>query len=48
MEDLGVVLGTLSEKREAKDQYKKFNEKLKQYILGEIQNPEDIIFLVRD
>ena len=44
----GAVLGTTSEQREAKNQYKKFSEKLKQYILIEYQNPEYIIILVRD
>ena len=37
----------MSEQREAKDQYKKFSEKLKQYILRVFQNPENIIVLVR-
>ena len=48
MEDLGAVLGATSEQIEAKDQYKKFSEKMKQYILREFQNYEDIIVLVRD
>ena len=48
MEDLGAVLGATSEQIEAKDQYKKFSEKMKQYILREFQNSEDIIVLVRD
>ena len=47
MEDFGAVLGTMSEQREAKDQYKKFSEKPKQYILRVFQNLEDIIVLVR-
>ena len=38
---------TTSEQREAKDQNKKFSEKLKQYILRVSQNPEYIIVLVR-
>ena len=42
MEDFCSVLGTTSEQREDKDQYKKFNENLEQYILRELQNPEDI------
>ena len=42
-----MVLGIMSEQREAKDQYKKFSEKPKQYILRVFQNPEDIIVLVR-
>ena len=46
--DFGAVLGTMSEQREAKGQYKKFSEKLKQYILRVFQNTEDIIALVRD
>ena len=45
MEDFGTVLGTTYKQREAKYQYKKFSEKLKQYILREFQNPEDIIIL---
>ena len=48
VEDFGAVLGTMSEQREAKGQYKKFSEKLKQYILRVFQNTEDIIALVRD
>ena len=46
VEDFGAVLGITSEQREAKDQYKKFSENLRQYILREYQNPEDIIVLV--
>ena len=46
MEDFGEVLGTTSEQREAKDQYKKFSEKLKKYILRESQNPLYIIVMV--
>ena len=48
MEGFGAVLGTTSEQREAKDQYKKFSEKLKQYILIVFHNPEDIIIMVID
>ena len=48
MEDFGAVLGTTSEQKEAKVQYNKFSENLKQYILRVFQNPEDIIVLVRD
>ena len=40
-------LGTISEQREAKNQYKKFRKNQKQYIIREFQNPEDIIVLVR-
>ena len=47
VEDFGAVLGTTSEQREAKYQYKKFSKKLKQYILRVFHNPEDIIVLVR-
>ena len=47
VEDFGAVLGTTSEQREAKDRYKKFSEKLKQYILRVFQNNEDVIVLVR-
>ena len=48
VEHFGAVLGATSEQREAKDQYKKFSKKLKQYIIREFQNPEDIVVLVRD
>ena len=48
MEDFDAVLGTMCEQREAKDQYKKFSDNLKQYILRLFQNPEYIIVLVRD
>ena len=37
-----------AKQRESKDQWKKISEKLKQYILQELQNPEDIIDLVLD
>ena len=47
MEDFGADLGTTSEQREAKDQYKKFSKMLKQYILRQFHNTEDIIVLVR-
>ena len=47
MEDFGAVLGNTSEQIEDKDQYMKFREKLKQYILRVLQNPLDIIVLVR-
>ena len=33
---------------EAKDQFNKFNDKMKQYALREFHNPEDISVLVRD
>ena len=33
VDDFGKVLGTSADQREAKDQYKKFNQKLKQYLL---------------
>ena len=48
VEGFGAVLGTTYDQREAKDQYNKFSEKLKQYILRVFQNPEDIIVIVRD
>ena len=47
MEDFGAVLGTTSEQREAKYQYKKFSKKLNQYILRELHNLEDIFVPVR-
>ena len=47
MEDFGAFLGTTSEQRESKDQYKKFIEKLKHYTLKVFHNPEDIIVLAR-
>ena len=43
-----MVLGITAKQRESKDQNKKFSEKLKQYILQEFQNPEEIFILVRD
>ena len=46
VENFVAVLRTTSEQREAKDQYNKFSESLKQYILRVFQNPEDIIDLV--
>ena len=47
MEDFGAVLGNTSEQRGAKDQYRKFIKKLKQYILRVFQKHEYIIVLVR-
>ena len=47
MEDSRTVLGTMYEQREAKDQYNKLSKKLKQYIIRVLQNPEDIIVMVR-
>ena len=43
-----LVLGTTTKQREAKYQYKNFSENMKQYILQELHNPEDIIIMVRD
>ena len=37
----------MDEQRKAKHQYKKFRYKMKQYVLQELQNPEDIIVLVQ-
>ena len=48
VDNFGVVLGITAKQRESKDQNKKFSEKLKQYILQEFQNPEEIFILVRD
>ena len=48
VDDFGAVFGTTAKQREATDQYNKFRENLKQYILWEFQSPEDIIVLVRD
>ena len=39
----GALLGTTVDERESKYQYKKFSKKLRQYVLQELQNPEDII-----
>ena len=44
----GALLDTTVNQIEAKDQYKKFSENLKQYVIQELQNPEDIIALVWD
>ena len=38
----------MDEQIEAKYQYKKFSENLKQYVIQELQNPEDIIALFWD
>ena len=48
VEYFGLALGTMAEHREAKYQFNKFSEKLKQYLLQEFQNPEYIIVLVGD
>ena len=48
VDDPGTVLGNTAKQREANDQYNKFSEKLKQYILRELHNPEDIIVMVWD
>ena len=37
----------MDNQREAKDQYKKSSENLKQYVFWSFHNPEDIIVLVR-
>ena len=47
VDNFGVVLGNTINEIEAKDQYSNFSEKLKQYILLEFQNTEDITILVR-
>ena len=39
VENFGKVLGNTAEQIEAKDGYKKFSNKLKQYVLQEFQNP---------
>ena len=41
-----AVLGTTAKRRESKDQYKKFSNKLKQYVLQEFQNHDYINVLV--
>ena len=46
VDDFGVVLRTTADQREAEDQYKKFNQKLKHYVLREFYDPENIIVLV--
>ena len=48
MEEFGALLRTTAEKREAKDQYNNLSKKIKQYLLQEFYNPEDITILVRD
>ena len=47
VEEFRAVLGTMSEQRESKDQYKKFGENPKQYILRVLYNPEYIMVLIR-
>ena len=47
-DDFSMVLRTTSDQREAKDQYKKFNQKLKHYVIQEFHDPENIIVLVWD
>ena len=47
VEESGIVLGNTDKQREANYQFKKFSEKLKQYVLQKCQNLEDIIILVR-
>ena len=46
VDDFGAVLGTTADQREAKDKCNNFNQKLKQYVIRELHNPEDIIVLV--
>ena len=47
LEYFGAVLETTAEQREDKYQLNKFSDKLKQYVLQEFHNPEDIIVIVR-
>ena len=46
VEDFDMILGTTAKQREAKYQFNKFSEKMKQYALQEFKNPEYIIILV--
>ena len=48
VEGVAATLGTTAERRKIKDEFQIFSEKLKQYLLREFKNPEDIIVLVRD
>ena len=48
MPSVGEVLGTVSEQIIMKDQFKTFQDKLKQYVLCKFDNPRDIIVFVRD
>ena len=48
VDDFGAVLGTAAKQIEAKDQYKKFRNKIKNDVLRELQNTEDIIVLIQD
>ena len=47
MEQFGAVLGITAKQREAKYQFKRISENLKQYV-QEFHNPVDIIVLARD
>ena len=48
VDDLGTAKGTTADQREATYQYKNFSENLKQYVLQDLQNYEEIIVLVRE
>ena len=44
---VGSILGTVSEQRSMKDQFKTFQDKLKQYLLHKFDNPKDVIIVIR-
>ena len=45
---VGSVTGTVTGQRSTKDQFKTFQEKVKQYVLHKFDNKIDIIIIVRD
>ena len=47
MSSVGDVIGTVSEHRIMREQFKIFQDKVKQYILHDLDNPRDIIIVVR-
>ena len=48
MPSVGAVLGKFAEHLRIKEQFKTFQEKVKQYVLREFHNQRDIIIVVRD
>ena len=46
VEKFSTVLGTTFEQRKASNLFNKYSENLKQYVIRELQNPEEIIVLV--
>ena len=44
---VGAVLGTVSEHRIIKDQFNKFQDKLKEYLICKFDNPREIIIVIQ-